>query len=75
MCHTVISFAGVSPVILRPGLLPNHYAPETPLSVHSEIPCCFERSTDVGILLFEASERTLSGVVEVLGVHGNGPDE
>ena len=54
-----------------PGLLPNHYAPETPLSLYSEIPCCFEKSTDVGILLFEASERTFSGVVEVLSVQGD----
>ena len=97
---TVISFTGVSPIILRPGgisaeeiaaeigsvrtacidadggggspgLLPNHYAPETPLSVYSEIPCHFEKSTDLGILLFEASERTFSGVVEVLSVQGD----
>ncbi len=47
-----------------PGLLPNHYAPETPLSVFSEIPYHLENRTDLGILLFKTSERRFSGVVE-----------
>ncbi len=54
-----------------PGLLPNHYAPETPLFVFSKIPSPYEEATDVGILLFSPSEIEFSGAVEVLSKEGD----
>ncbi len=54
-----------------PGMLPNHYAPKTPISAFTEIPKCYEDKTDVGILLFQPSEQSFAGTVEVLSRLGN----
>jgi L-threonylcarbamoyladenylate synthase len=54
-----------------PGMMPNHYAPATPLSAFAEIPARFEKRSDVGVLLFEPSERNFAGVVEILSKSGD----
>lgn len=54
-----------------PGLLPNHYAPETKLSVFSRIPARCEGDADTGILLFQPSETAYAGKVEVLSASGS----
>jgi L-threonylcarbamoyladenylate synthase len=54
-----------------PGLMPNHYAPETPLILVDEIPEEYEDAEDVAILLFQSSDRSFAGVVDVLSEHGD----
>ncbi len=54
-----------------PGMLKNHYAPRTPLAVFTEIPEVFEAAADVGVLLFEPSQKKYRGPVEVLSRTGD----
>lgn len=54
-----------------PGLMPNHYAPATPLSAFDEIPAIYEPRSDIGVLLFQPSERSFAGTVEVLSRIGD----
>ena len=54
-----------------PGMMPHHYAPATTLTAFTTIPADYEKSADVGILLFEASNRSFAGVVEVLSSEGD----
>lgn len=54
-----------------PGLLPSHYAPETPLRVLDHIPLPEEVSADTGVLLLSDPEFFYPGPVEVLGGEGD----
>jgi L-threonylcarbamoyladenylate synthase len=54
-----------------PGMLPNHYAPATPLSAFETIPDNYNDMADVGVLLFGPTARTFKGAVETLSQHGD----
>ncbi len=54
-----------------PGMMPNHYATNTPLVVFSEIPEGLRESGDVGIMLPGPSEIDFAGPVEVLSETGD----
>lgn len=54
-----------------PGLMPNHYAPATRLRAFEEIPAGYENRSDIGVLLFQPSGRSFSGVVEILSNSGD----
>lgn len=54
-----------------PGMMRNHYAPETRLTAFATIPSAYEHQDDIGILLFKSSHRSFSGIVEVLSQHGD----
>lgn len=54
-----------------PGMMPNHYAPATRMSVFAEIPSGYETRADIGVLLFQPSARTFAGVVEILSGSGD----
>ncbi len=57
-----------------PGMMRNHYAPSTPLSVFSDIPPDVEKAADIGVLLFQSSTRSFAGPTEVLSAAGD-PNE
>lgn len=54
-----------------PGMMPNHYAPATPLMVFDEIPLDYTNRSDIGVLLFQPSDRSYAGAVEVLSNSGS----
>jgi L-threonylcarbamoyladenylate synthase len=62
---------GKSNGLESPGMLPNHYAPATPLSAFETIPDKYRDMADVGVLLFGPTGRTFKGVMEILSQHGD----
>lgn len=58
-------------IVESPGMMPNHYAPATRLSAYNEIPAGFETRSNIGIVLFQPSERTFAGKVEILSKTGD----
>jgi L-threonylcarbamoyladenylate synthase len=62
---------GNAGAVESPGMLPNHYAPATPLAAFAEIPHCCESRRDIGVLLFQPSGRSFAGPVEILSPGGD----
>lgn len=56
---------------ISPGLLPNHYAPKTPLVIFTDLQNSTELDSNIGVLLLEPSEKNFTGPVEVLSEHGD----
>ncbi|MBD3394105.1 MAG: threonylcarbamoyl-AMP synthase [Chitinivibrionales bacterium] len=71
VAETLTTSSTESKAVESPGMLPNHYAPATPLSAFAEIPSVYESQRDIGVLLFHPSGRTFSGIIEVLSKSGD----
>lgn len=54
-----------------PGMMLNHYAPATPLSAFKSIPLEFENRENIGVILFQPSQRSFKGTVDILSPNGD----
>ncbi len=54
-----------------PGMMPNHYAPRTPLALVSEITPNIAQASDVGVILFKPVAGIFHGPVEILSADGD----
>ncbi len=66
-----VAFPAGRPVAQSPGMLPSHYAPNTPMRLFEEIPEELLIDEKVGKLLFKPIADDLRGPFEVLSPRGN----